>query len=131
VADPPETIGRRRFQEIDVFRGIAALWVMLFHFVLRYQEPDLSMAAQLPAIRAVSMAIGAVLPDFGLLPVFWFFMISGFVITWTLERCRTWRDFAVSRASRLYPTYWCAVTLTLVVGAIWCGFQRRRPPIPT
>ena len=109
----------RRFQEIDVFRGLAALWVVLFHFVLRYQSPDMALAPELPAIRGLSAAIGAVLPDFGLLPVYWFFMISGFVITWTLERCDTWRDFAVSRVSRLYPAYWCAMTLTFLAGSLW------------
>jgi peptidoglycan/LPS O-acetylase OafA/YrhL len=109
----------RRFQEIDVFRGIAELWVVLFHFVLRYQAPDIALAPELPEIRRFSAVIAAVLPDFGLLPVYWFFMISGFVIIWTLERCETWRDFAVARISRLYPVYWCAMTLTFLVGSLW------------
>jgi peptidoglycan/LPS O-acetylase OafA/YrhL len=109
----------RRFQEIDVFRGIAALWVVLFHFVLRYQAPDIALTTELPGIRRLSTTIAAVLPDFGLLPVYWFFMISGFVIIWTLERCETWQDFAVSRISRLYPVYWCAMTLTFLAGSLW------------
>jgi peptidoglycan/LPS O-acetylase OafA/YrhL len=45
-------------------------------------------------------------------------MISGFVIVWTLERCRDWRDFAVSRGSRLYPAYWVAVSITFALGML-------------
>jgi peptidoglycan/LPS O-acetylase OafA/YrhL len=116
MADRPEP---RRFQEIDVFRGIAALWVVLFHFVIRYSDLRLSPAAEPPIVTALVAAVARALPDFGLLPVWWFFMISGFVITWTLERCRTWRDFAISRATRLYPVYWAAVTLTFLAGTLW------------
>jgi peptidoglycan/LPS O-acetylase OafA/YrhL len=99
-----------RLQELDAFRGIAALWVVLFHFVARYPrlfgDPrDLDDFAL--AFGEIFSAIG------GLLPVFLFFMISGFVITWTLERSASWRDFLVSRFSRLYPAYWAAVALTL------------------
>lgn len=31
----------RRFHELDAFRGIAAVWVVLFHFVMRYQHADM------------------------------------------------------------------------------------------
>jgi peptidoglycan/LPS O-acetylase OafA/YrhL len=44
-----------------------------------------------------------------------FFIISGFVILMTLERSRTWRDFAFSRFSRLYPSYWAALCLTVLL----------------
>lgn len=44
-----------------------------------------------------------------------FFIISGFVILMTLSRTETWKDFVVSRASRIYPAYWAAVLLTFGV----------------
>jgi len=44
-----------------------------------------------------------------------FFVISGFVILMTLERSRTWRDFTFSRFSRLYPSYWAVVCLTVLL----------------
>ena len=109
----------QRFQEIDVFRGIAALWVVLFHFVLRYQEMGMAPGPAPDFAVAAARAVGGVFAHFGLLPVFWFFAISGFVIVWTLERCRTWRDFAVSRVARLYPVYWVALTLTFLAGGLW------------
>lgn len=41
-----------------------------------------------------------------------FFLISGFVILMTLDRVRSAEDFALARASRLFPTYWLSVLLT-------------------
>jgi peptidoglycan/LPS O-acetylase OafA/YrhL len=96
--------GRLRFHEIDAFRGMAALWVMIFHYWGRYQV-IFHDAPGWPWLDQM---------DFGLLPVRWFFIISGFVITWSLEGCRTTGDFAVSRFSRLYPAYWTAMALVAV-----------------
>ena len=106
---------RRRFHELDAFRGIAALWVVLFHFVMRYQHADMPFVMQVPWAHSLDLGVRAWLPNFGIMPVAWFFMISGFVMTWTLERSRTWQDFAVSRAARLYPVYWAALAVVVVM----------------
>jgi peptidoglycan/LPS O-acetylase OafA/YrhL len=109
----------QRFQELDVFRGLAAFMVVFYHFVfwypILYRRPD-SLSASL----FIGPPIVPGMPNkyLGLLPVYWFFVISGFVIIWTLESCRTWRDFAVSRFSRLFPTYWAALALTTGVGLL-------------
>ncbi|BAV04282.1 membrane protein [Filimonas lacunae] len=52
-----------------------------------------------------------------------FFIISGFVILMTLERCKSWKDFLISRFARLYPAYWTAVTFTalLIVITVVCN----------
>lgn len=97
---------------------MAALWVVLFHFGLRYASPPFPGEPLSGPMAQAAAWIGANIPDFGLLPVFWFFMISGFVIIWTLERCDNWQDFALSRAARLYPVYWAAVTLSVLVGLL-------------
>ncbi len=94
---------------------MAALWVVLFHFCLRYTTQPFP---GLPGTGEVAAWIAGNIPDFGELPVFWFFMISGFVIIWTLERSRDWQDFAISRAARLYPVYWAAVTLSFITGLV-------------
>ena len=39
---------RRRFHGLDAFRGIAALWVVLFHFVMRYQHADMPFVQLVP-----------------------------------------------------------------------------------
>ena len=44
-----------------------------------------------------------------------FFLISGFVIFMTLDRARSASDFMVSRFSRLFPAYWTALALTVLV----------------
>src|SRR4051812_31849998 len=97
----------QRFQELDAFRGIAASWVVLFHFIARYQDMVVGGSPHGGVLAEISSGVRAT----GALPVKWFFMISGFVIVWTLDRCRNWQDFALSRFSRLHPTYWAAMTL--------------------
>jgi peptidoglycan/LPS O-acetylase OafA/YrhL len=50
-----------------------------------------------------------------------FFLISGFVIFMTLDRCKSVVDFVVLRFSRLYPTYWVALLLATGIGVITFG----------
>jgi peptidoglycan/LPS O-acetylase OafA/YrhL len=93
-----------RFDELDVFRGLAALSVVLFHYTTRYDQ-----VYQHTTPTAFSI-------PWGHLGVQFFFIISGFVIFMTLEKCHSWKDFSVSRLSRLYPAYWAAVLLTFTLG---------------
>ena len=53
---------------------------------------------------------------YGYLGVQLFFMISGFVIFMSAEN-RSPRDFAFSRALRLYPAFWLCCTLTFLI--VW------------
>jgi peptidoglycan/LPS O-acetylase OafA/YrhL len=94
-----------RVVELDVLRGLAALSVLLFHYLTRFGE--LHRDAQHPAI-------GWSLGSYGMQ---FFFMISGFVICMTLERTRRSLDFVVSRFSRLYPVYWASIIVTTAV--VW------------
>lgn len=96
-----------RFRELDVLRGFAAVWVLLFHYLTRYDE-------LFPPRGDVPFHF----PD-GTYGVQLFFIISGFVIFMTLKRCKTGADFVVSRFSRLYPAYWAACLLTFAVGLAW------------
>ncbi|MGQ9427571.1 acyltransferase family protein [Gilvimarinus sp. F26214L] len=74
-----------RISELDLFRFLAASAVMFYH-----------------------------LYDFhyGYLGVNFFFMLSGFVILWTAERS-DWIEFCISRFSRLYPTFWVCMSITV------------------
>jgi peptidoglycan/LPS O-acetylase OafA/YrhL len=89
-----------RFLELDVLRGVAALFVVLFHYSIH----TVKYFGDFP-FRFEAGKYGVSL----------FFCVSGFVIFWTLERSKTLADFAFSRFSRLYPTYWAAIVLWGVV----------------
>jgi peptidoglycan/LPS O-acetylase OafA/YrhL len=91
-----------RFSELDGLRGIAALWVVLYHFVGRHPG--------LPSVLGKAIAPWDI-NLWGLMAVHLFFIISGFVIFMTIRRCVTVADFAASRAIRLYPAYWVSVAL--------------------
>jgi peptidoglycan/LPS O-acetylase OafA/YrhL len=99
-----------RFEELDVLRGAAALCVVLSH----YAGHSMKFRGEAP----FGIPLGTV---YGFYAVLLFFMISGFVIYFTLERSATWKDFAFSRVSRLYPTYWAALTLMVVLERVVFG----------
>jgi peptidoglycan/LPS O-acetylase OafA/YrhL len=93
-----------RLRGLDALRGVAALLVLLFH----YTTTGCGDGPACPP-RAV--------PEvwFGYYGVELFFVISGFVIFWTLNRGPSLRDFAASRFARLFPAYWAAVLATSLV----------------
>lgn len=90
---------------LDVGRGIAATWVMLFHFnfMLSQYTPD---------------------PSFGILalshtPVLFFFALSGFLMM-TLQQkhfgqSAMWTKFLFRRLGRIFPMYWLALLLMSVI----------------
>jgi peptidoglycan/LPS O-acetylase OafA/YrhL len=100
------TLTHERFAELDALRGFAALAVVLYHYSLhtgRYYHDF--------PFRFTAGAYGVEL----------FFCISGFVIFWTLERSRTITDFAFSRFTRLFPTYWTAIAVMAVMSLAHLG----------
>jgi len=84
-----------RLLELDVFRGIAAVLVVLFHFTSKTD-------------------FGGIL-SVGITGVDLFFIISGFVIFLTLEKTDTGKSFVINRLSRLLPAYWTCVTITFLL----------------
>jgi peptidoglycan/LPS O-acetylase OafA/YrhL len=102
-----------RLDALDAFRGLAAFWVVLHHVILRY--PYFLLGQPMPE---TPVFLGFSLADAGTVPVLWFFLISGFVITWTIDRTRTPMDFVVSRFSRLYPAYWASIAVTVGLAAL-------------
>lgn len=99
-----------RFEELDVLRGAAALCVVLSHYA--------SYSARYLGAAPFGVALDTI---YGFYAVELFFMISGFVIYYTLERSATWTDFAFSRVSRLYPAYWTALTLMVLLEHVVFG----------
>lgn len=89
-----------RLHQLDALRGIAALMVVVYHYLHLYD-----------ARYGHSFAV----PDWlhlGQSGVYLFFIVSGFVIFWTLNRSERPMDFVFSRFSRLYPPFWVALIIT-------------------
>jgi len=96
-------MNQARLTELDGLRGIAALAVVAFHYIYQYNT-----------IYGHSFNV----PEFfrfGSYGVHLFFMISGFVIYWTITKSVKPLDFVWSRFSRLYPVYWTALIITFFV----------------
>ncbi len=113
TAAPPLRSAPRTLELIQVFRGAAALMVMLFHVTMTNQFYS-------PWLQNVF--------GFGHSGVDFFFVLSGFVMLYAhWEQAgqwrRTWRFLAL-RAVRIYPIYW--VVLAVTVTAFWA-----HPPDPS
>ncbi len=98
-------MNKRRFTELDVFRGIAALVVVAYHFFYRYDQ--LYQHQDIPVNWSIQGKYG----------VHFFFLISGFVIFWSLQSNRGIKAFLVSRFTRIFPAYWVALVITFLVVA--------------
>jgi len=97
-----------RIKELDAFRGIAAMAVVLYHYTTRYNQ--------------IFSADSFFNFSLGWLGVPLFFILSGFVIHLTIDRSFNAKDFLIRRFLRLYPTYWISLLLTLAV-MILSGFM--------
>lgn len=94
---------KSRIVELDVLRGMAALYVACFHYVFYYGE---HLNLDMPQLSGLIT---------GIYGIQLFFMISGYVIFMTLEKTKEPMDFIVSRFSRLFPAYWVAVILAFAL----------------
>ncbi len=90
-----------RLLALDSLRGIAALSVMVLHY--------LNDSRGAYGLDNAYWQFGQ--GNFG---VQLFFMISGFVILQTLDRRSRVLDFAVARFIRLYPTFWSPLLLRML-----------------
>lgn len=103
--------GRDRLAALDGLRFLAALSVVLFHFV--GQTPGAMKGIWGRPYQSLFPELHGYLA-FGRLGVDLFFLISGFVICMSAWG-RTPRDFFISRVTRLYPMYWIAILVSACV----------------
>ena len=99
-----------RIYQIDLFRFVAALWVVLFHYTFRGHSADNLSLLKFPELGEYF--------KYGYLGVDLFFIISGFVIILSIKN----NDLVVfikSRIVRLYPAYWFCLAITFLVVILW------------
>lgn len=99
-------ISPTRVYQIDLFRFLAAMAVVCYHFLYRGFK-----AGNMTLLRFDE--IGSYF-KYGYLGVDLFFIISGFVIAFSIKHLSLPR-FLKSRFQRLYPVYWLCLILTTVV----------------
>ncbi len=92
-----------RLLALDSLRAIAALAVLFYHYTSGYEHVVGPHIQPVPSV------------EFGYLGVDLFFVISGFVIAWTLQRSSSLADFAFGRVARLYPAYLAGAAITGIV----------------
>lgn len=98
----------QRIDILDGFRTLAIIPVVFFHFFTRWTQPfnDVSLY---PYGSDYDYFL------FGKLGVQFFFIISGFVIIYTLEKTKTFGQFWIRRFIRLWPTMMVASAITFAV----------------
>jgi peptidoglycan/LPS O-acetylase OafA/YrhL len=101
-----------RYAYIDVLRGIAALMVVYLHTSETFLNPAVPQgnAFEHGIIEFFSRTIGL-----GEVGVCIFFMISGFIIPFSLYRYQVnpIKNFVAHRFFRLYPAYWLSIPLAI------------------
>ena len=105
---------RQRHAHLDGLRAVAALCVMVEHLFgdLLRQVPS---ATGSMSIVARSVCENLSLGRFG---VALFFLISGFVVPFSIAGEKPLRHFAISRLFRLYPAFWLALVLLMLTGGL-------------
>jgi peptidoglycan/LPS O-acetylase OafA/YrhL len=105
------TAAPQRYENIDALRAIAAMLVVVQHFfgdVVREAQN-----LQGPLVQLVQISLSSV--DLGRFGVVLFFLISGFVVPFSIRGARPLRRFAISRFFRIYPALWLAVLVLSVI----------------
>jgi peptidoglycan/LPS O-acetylase OafA/YrhL len=101
-----------RIAFLDGHRGVAILLVALYHAYARW-----------PTFVPYGNRFGDIaLFKYGSLGVELFFLLSGFVILMTLEKCSTPREFMVRRWLRLFPAMLICSLFVFVTA--WCFTER-------
>jgi peptidoglycan/LPS O-acetylase OafA/YrhL len=117
---------RENFTLVQGLRGLAALWVVLFH--LQKTTAISGLSAHLNPWLDYSIF------GYGRAGVAVFFVLSGFVIAHSLhQKPMSGRDFgrfALRRSIRLDPPYWASIAVVVVVNACLALAHDASPTLP-
>jgi exopolysaccharide production protein ExoZ len=98
-----------RYHFLEAARGVASLWVLLFHSLGAFPQDGLPGILRL--VRVAS--------QWGWVGVNVFFAISGWCIAERFAKGRSRGEsgfhFAIERLLRIYPTYWAALLLAIAI----------------
>ena len=114
-------------------RGVCVLGVMLVHYtvVATYMRQGVAWVIAAPVIALPRFdVVGTVYPpwfDLGKFGVGTFFLISGFVIPFSLQHTTASR-FLAARALRIYPTFWLALLTEHAAIAASSAYWHIQPP---
>lgn len=97
---------KKRIYQIDLFRFLAALAVVLYHYTFRGYAAD--------EMSVINFDQAGAIFKYGYLGVDLFFIISGFVILLSIKH-NSIVKFIISRITRLYPVYWVAIFITFAI----------------
>lgn len=109
-----------RLAHIDSLRGVACLLVLYLHSVQWMLRNEFPMAP-----GEADLLIGSITHfDPGRAGVLLFFVISGFVVPWSLRRDvpNPLREFAVNRFFRLLPGFWLSIAIGAPIVAAFLPF---------
>lgn len=122
----PPTAPGQRLAFADALRGLAALWVVLFHVAAGQHLPALQDRLAGPAMD--------LLFTHGHLGVPVFFVLSGFVMALNLAGRKvtgsTAAQFLARRMVRLTPPYYVAIVLALAYLVLWGAVRGQAPEFP-
>lgn len=101
---------KERIESLDCFRAFAIISVVFYHFYARYQYP------YCPQVYCNSVADFADYFKYGYVGVQFFFIISGFVIFYSLEKSESLKSFLAKRFVRLFPAlFLCSILSYLAI----------------
>ncbi len=114
-----------RVEFANTLRGVAAMAVICAHLGNTYWYwPDIvQMLTGIPNVKAEPSFLSRIVPDaLGGWGVSLFFVISGFVIPFSLERYSV-KGFIVGRLWRIWPTCWVGLSITAAAVLIGVHFM--------
>ena len=129
-----------RIEFANTLRGFAALAVVVSHYygVFWSSRAAVEAITNAPALPIETHAIPIYISWLHIFPIFnWgaygvalFFIISGFVIPFSLQKL-SWIGFSINRILRIMPTYFIGFSLTLIAIFISSKYFSREWPFST
>jgi peptidoglycan/LPS O-acetylase OafA/YrhL len=102
-----------RLEFIGVLRGVACLFVVYAHVIVNYASQHHINLQPVQWIQDNITTPFAIIQNFGWFGVVLFFLISGYIITHTMQR-ETAGSFVIKRVFRIYPAFVVCVLINAI-----------------